>query len=152
METTVVEKEKVTASNNFCLGPGIQVWIGSFINYTVPTGHSIELRVLVGREDHFKQGISGTILYVQQFDSLPLSEIIGDVIVPAQKLLSYYGNRDYRDIVLQSILASEIQEVHFDLDRRKMTCELWFGCIKVRPRALIPKEQLDKRSYFCPAG
>ena len=156
MKCSVVQKEKVTVTDNFCLGPHMQVQIGSFIHYTPQSGHHIELRVLVGTEDHFRNRTPETILYIQQFESIPLTAIVGNVIVPAQELLTWYRRHemplDYRDIALHAILAYELQEVRFDLDRRKSTCELWFRCLKARPWALIPKDMLNRDHFLAPAN
>jgi hypothetical protein len=156
MEHTTIRKEMVTVTNGFCIGPDMQVRIGSFINYTPPSGHHIELRVLIGTQAEFDDRRSQKLLYIQHFESLPLTAIVGNVVVPAQELLAWRRGcetpLDYRSIALQAILASELQEISFKLDRRKNTCELWFRCLKIRPQAVIPKDRLGRDLFFCPAG
>lgn len=155
MESILVQREKVTTTDGLCLSPDMQVRIGAFVVYRPqPSDYRIEIRIFIGTELEFKQTESPRFLSIQHFDSPLLSEIIGNVIVPAQELLKWHGDTPevFHKAIVRTVLSSELQEVRFILGQSKKTCELWFRCLKVRPQATIPKYMLMRDTYFCQAG
>jgi len=116
--------------------------IGSFATYSPEL--QIALRVAICRDTDI-DNYQSKKFYIIGFAEIPLSTLAYNVTVPAMSIIQG-GIEGDPTIIIQAILHSELEEITFDFQTKNRTCSLWFRCLKQQPRAVIPREDMDK--YF----